>query len=70
MSKGAKGQVQNIMAVIKAEGMFVKKMQGDGNCLFRSLSDQIYNDSGTNHKLVRKNNLKQSNAIETEQKWF
>jgi hypothetical protein len=55
MSKGAKkGQVQNIMAVIKAEGMSVKKMLGDGNCLFRSLSDQIYNDSGANHKLVRK----------------
>ena len=55
MSKGAKkGQVQNIKAVIKAEGMSVKKMLGDGNCLFRSLSDQIYNDSGANHKLVRK----------------
>jgi len=55
MSKGAKGQVQNIMAVIKAEGMFVNQMLGDGNCLFRSLSDQIYNDGGENHKLVRNN---------------
>ena len=48
------GQVQNIMELIEAEGMSVKPMPGDGNCLFRSLSDQLYNDNGANHKIVRK----------------
>lgn len=25
-----------------AKGLFVKKSGGDGNCLFRSISDQLY----------------------------
>ena len=41
------------MAVIKAEGMSVEKILGDGNCLFRSLSDQLFKDVGKKHKLVR-----------------
>jgi hypothetical protein len=44
---------QNIMSVIAGLGMFVNKMDGDGNCLFRSLSDQIYKDGGFNHMTVR-----------------
>jgi hypothetical protein len=41
------------MAVIKAEGMSVEKMMGDGNCLFWSLSDQLFKDVGKKHKLVQ-----------------
>jgi hypothetical protein len=33
--------------------MSVEKMLGDGNCLFRSLSDQFFKDVGKKHKLVR-----------------
>lgn len=29
-------------------------MAADGNCLFRSLSDQLYHDFGNNHELVRR----------------
>ncbi len=44
---------QNIMAVIAGLGMSVNKMEGDGNCLFRSLSDQIFKDGGKKHMTVR-----------------
>jgi hypothetical protein len=57
MSKGQKGQVESscqIMAVIEAEGMSVNKMLGDGNCLFWSLSDQIYRDRGAKHNIVKR----------------
>jgi hypothetical protein len=48
-----KSSGKKIMAIIKAEGMFVKKMNGDGNCLFRSLSDQLFKDGGKDHNIVR-----------------
>lgn len=31
----------------------IKEMESDGNCLFRSLSDQLYNDYGKRHEQVR-----------------
>jgi OTU domain-containing protein 3 len=33
--------------------MSVNEMTGDGNCLFRSLSDQLYYDYGNKHKQTR-----------------
>lgn len=32
----------------------IHEMQADGNCLFRSLSDQLYGDYGNKHDLIRK----------------
>jgi len=48
-----KSSHQKIMAIIQAKGMSVKKMYGDGNCLFRSLSDQLFEDNGKGHNIVR-----------------
>ena len=35
------------------QGNTIKEMKEDGNCLFRSLSDQLYHDSGAKHDIVR-----------------
>lgn len=36
------------------QGHLIREMNSDGNCLFRSLSDQLYNDDGDDHGTVRK----------------
>lgn len=33
--------------------MSINEMASDGNCLFRSLSDQLYHDYGNNHEEIR-----------------
>ncbi len=38
---------------LAALGLKFKEIRGDGNCLFRSLSDQIYGDE-SKHFIVRK----------------
>ena len=35
------------------QGHLIHEMNSDGNCLFRSLSDQLYNDNGDEHGAVR-----------------
>ncbi|KAK1743059.1 OTU domain-containing protein, partial [Skeletonema marinoi] len=35
------------------QGHLIREMNSDGNCLFRSLSDQLYNDDGEEHGTVR-----------------
>jgi hypothetical protein len=35
------------------QGHLIREMNSDGNCLFRSLSDQLYNDHGDEHGTVR-----------------
>ena len=37
----------------QTQGHTINEMESDGNCLFRSLSDQLYRDSGAQHALVR-----------------
>ena len=34
-------------------GNIIKEIDTDGNCLFRSISDQLYHDNGTRHDIVR-----------------
>ena len=36
------------------QGHLIREMNSDGNCLFRSLSDQLYCDDGDEHGTVRK----------------
>ena len=39
-----------------AQGSFsINEMQSDGNCLFRSLSDQLFGDYGNRHDVIRQN---------------
>ena len=35
------------------QGNTIKDMDSDGNCLFRSISDQLYHDNGAKHDIVR-----------------
>jgi len=38
---------------LEEEGLSIVDMTSDGNCLFRSVSDQLYNDRGHHHDEVR-----------------
>uniref|UniRef100_A0A7S4AAF6 OTU domain-containing protein n=1 Tax=Pseudo-nitzschia australis TaxID=44445 RepID=A0A7S4AAF6_9STRA len=38
---------------LNADGLEIAEMSGDGNCLFRSLSDQLFGDYGKRHFEVR-----------------
>ena len=40
---------------LAADGLEIVYMSADGNCLFRSLSDQLFGDMGTHHSDVRDN---------------
>lgn len=40
--------------ILKQLGLFASHIKGDGNCLFRALSDQFYGDDGGNHTLIRR----------------
>lgn len=35
------------------KGYMIKEMEGDGNCLFRAISYQIYNGNQENHFQIR-----------------
>ena len=35
------------------QGNIINEMDSDGNCLFRSISDQLYHDNGARHDIVR-----------------
>lgn len=38
-------KVQKMIEELKAEDYVVKDIGGDGNCLFRSVSDQLYGNN-------------------------
>lgn len=35
------------------KGWKIKEMEGDGNCLFRAVSDQIYNGDQSHYDMIR-----------------
>ncbi|KAL7535381.1 hypothetical protein ACHAXR_006454 [Thalassiosira sp. AJA248-18] len=43
----------NFRNSILNQGNTIKEMNSDGNCLFRSLSDQLHHDCGAKHDVVR-----------------
>ncbi|KAK4521524.1 uncharacterized protein ATC70_012140 [Mucor velutinosus] len=52
MDKPLFGDPENLDSQLKNLGLCTKSITGDGNCLFRSLSDQYYGHDG-NHKAIR-----------------
>ncbi|KAL7447789.1 hypothetical protein ACHAWC_000108, partial [Mediolabrus comicus] len=38
---------------LQSQSLTIRTMSPDGNCLFRSISDQLYNDSGLSHSTIR-----------------
>ncbi|CAO3649557.1 unnamed protein product [Mucor fragilis] len=52
MDKNLFGDPENLDSQLKNLGLCTKSITGDGNCLFRSLSDQYHGHDG-NHKAVR-----------------
>ena len=38
---------------LQTQSLSIRTMSPDGNCLFRSISDQLYNDSGSSHHTIR-----------------
>ncbi|GAN02028.1 OTU domain-containing protein 3-like [Mucor ambiguus] len=52
MDKNFFGDPENLDSQLKSLGLCTKSITGDGNCLFRSLSDQYHGHDG-NHKAVR-----------------
>ncbi|KAL7321353.1 hypothetical protein PS15m_001130 [Mucor circinelloides] len=52
MDKNLFGDPENLDSQLKSLGLCTKSITGDGNCLFRSLSDQYHGHDG-NHKAVR-----------------
>ncbi|KAL7455236.1 hypothetical protein ACHAWC_006803, partial [Mediolabrus comicus] len=38
---------------LQSQSLTIRTMSPDGNCLFRSISDQLYNDSGSSHSTIR-----------------
>ncbi|XP_060174872.1 OVARIAN TUMOR DOMAIN-containing deubiquitinating enzyme 9-like [Lycium barbarum] len=57
----AKSDHQRLMDRLEVYDLVELKVSGDGNCLFRSLSDQIYR-STEHHKFVREQVVKQLNS--------
>ena len=47
--------------------MRIKEIEGDGNCLFRAISDQIYNGNPNHHHMIREACM---NYIEMERDFF
>lgn len=39
--------------VLRRLGLYASEIEGDGNCLFRALSDQLYGDKGAMHPRIR-----------------
>lgn len=51
--------------VLKRLGLYASGIEGDGNCLFRAMSDQLYGDHGAMHGRIRcqvVNYMKQNSA--------
>ncbi|KAL3801535.1 hypothetical protein HJC23_000973 [Cyclotella cryptica] len=52
-SAGAAVDDAQFRTTLLNQGRIIQEMNADGNCLFRSLSDQLYRDTGSQHALVR-----------------
>lgn len=56
-SRGLPNEYQGIgedeFPTLSANGLYAFDVMGDGNCLFRALSDQYYGDGGKNHMKIR-----------------
>ena len=46
-------QEVKFIRVLLQKGMKIKEMEGDGNCLFRAISDQVYNGDDSHYDLIR-----------------
>lgn len=53
-SSGSSDLSEEEFPILKQLGLFASSTKGDGNCLFRALSDQYYGDDGANHALIRR----------------
>ena len=51
-NKGWDKAFQSFQTVLAPKGIFMRDVEGDGNCLFRSISDQIEGSEG-NHRYYR-----------------
>ncbi|KAL7520578.1 hypothetical protein ACHAWX_005294 [Stephanocyclus meneghinianus] len=52
-SAGAAVDDAQFRTTLLNQGHLIQEMSSDGNCLFRSLSDQLYHDAGSQHAIVR-----------------
>ena len=52
-SKNTGGGDDQLRKDLNSEGFEIVEMNADGNCMFRSLSDQVFGDYGSNHVVVR-----------------
>jgi len=43
----------NFRRVLALKGMKITDVEGDGNCLFRAVSDQVYKGNQNHHELIR-----------------
>ncbi|CEP13799.1 hypothetical protein [Parasitella parasitica] len=69
MDKNFFGDPENLDAQLKNLGLCTKNIAGDGNCLFRSLSDQYHGHDG-NHRAVRQEICQYLGANEEIYKFF
>ena len=66
-SAGAAVDDAQFRTTLLNQGHLIQEMNADGNCLFRSLSDQLYHDAGSQHALVR-NEI--CNHLSRHREWF
>ena len=62
-----KEKENNFRRVLALKGMKIKEIEGDGNCLFRAISDQIYQGDQSHHDLIRQACM---DYIENEREFF
>lgn len=48
-----KEQENNFRRLMSLKGLKIIDIEGDGNCLFRAISDQIYEGDQSHHQLIR-----------------
>lgn len=46
-------QENNFRRLMSLKGLKIIDMEGDGNCLFRAISDQIYSGDQSQHHIIR-----------------
>ena len=48
-----KEKENNFRRLMAMKNLKIVEIEGDGNCLFRAISDQIYNGDQSHHMLIR-----------------
>jgi len=48
-----KEKENNFRRLMAMKNLKIVEIEGDGNCLFRAISDQIYNGDQSHHLLIR-----------------